>query len=380
MANMNANAYLIGVPGGRRSLDTPALLIDLPALKRNIARMAELARSRGIGLRPHVKSHKSVEIARVQIEAGALGVCCATLGEAEVMIEAGIPGVLITSPVVGKNKLRRLAALAGKAGPNGLMVVVDNAQNVADLAQAVAGLAYPLQVLIDYHAGYHRTGVVDEQAALALARGIASEDSLFLRGLQAYGGHLQHIGDRKQRQDAAANLRSNVSKLIAALEAQGTQVDIVTGVGTGTHDLDSMDHVYTEMQVGSYVFMDVEYAQALTDPQHPLSFETSLFVQSTVVSTNAEQWVTVDAGIKSFATDSVKPVVARGIDGSSRYDFYGDEHGKLIVDATHRPELGARIEFIAPHCDPTVNLHSFYHVVDGDTLIDIWPIQARGRL
>jgi D-serine deaminase-like pyridoxal phosphate-dependent protein len=377
---MNANAYLIGVPGGRRSLDTPALLIDLPALKRNIGRMAELAKTRRIGLRPHAKCHKSVEIAQLQIEAGALGVCCATLGEAEVMVEAGVPGVLITSPVVGKNKLRRIAALAGKAGPNGLMIVIDNPSIVADLAQATAELPFPLQVLIDYHAGYHRTGVLDEQAALELARRIAEEDALLLRGVQAYGGNLQHIADRGQKEEATANLRRNVSKIVAALEATGAKIDIVTGVGTGTHDVDSRDQVFTEMQVGSYVFMDVEYAQALTDPNYPLAFETTLFVQGTVVSTNAEPWVTLDAGIKSFATDSVKPIVARGVDGPSRYEFYGDEHGKLIVDAQQRPTLGACVEFMVPHCDPTVNLHNVYHVVDGDTLIDIWPIQARGRL
>jgi D-serine deaminase-like pyridoxal phosphate-dependent protein len=377
---MNANTSLIGVPGSRHSLDTPALLIDLPALKRNIARMAALAASRGIALRPHAKSHKCVAIARAQIEAGAIGVSCATLGEAQIMVEAGIPGVLVTSPVVGAGKIRRLVELARKAGPGQLMVVADHPLNVEHLAAQAAGLGYRLPVLVDYHSGYYRTGVADAQAAVELARKIAGSDTLALVGLQAYGGNLQHIGERRQREDAAAGLRRNVAAIVAALEDAGMPVEIVTGVGTGTHEFDSAERVFTEMQPGSYLFMDSEYLKALTDESHPAPFETSLFVQSTVVSVNASDWVTVDAGIKSLATDSGRPAAAHGAAGASRYEFFGDEHGKLIVEAAHRPALGDRIEFVTSHCDPTVNLHNFYHVVDGDTLVDIWPIDARGRL
>ena len=377
---MNSNKYLIGVPGSRQSLDTPALLLDLPALKRNIARMAALAASRGIALRPHAKSHKSVAIARAQIQAGAIGVSCATLGEAEVMVEAGIPGVLVTSPVVGANKVRRLVELARKAGPGELMVVADHPRNVGDIAAQAADLGYRLPVLIDYHSGFHRTGVADVQAAVDLGRQIAGSSTLTLRGLQAYGGNLQHIGERSQREDAAAGLRRNAAGIVAALKDAGMNVEIVTGVGTGTHEFDSTDRVFTEMQPGSYLFMDSDYLRALCDATHPAPFETSLFVQSTVVSVNARDWVTVDAGIKSLATDSGRPAVARGVAGASHYEFFGDEHGKLIVDTSHRPALGDRIEFVTSHCDPTVNLHSVYHVVDGDTLVDIWPIDARGRL
>ncbi|MBU6487608.1 MAG: DSD1 family PLP-dependent enzyme [Burkholderiales bacterium] len=361
-------------------LDTPALLIDRVALERNIANMAATAERRSIGLRPHVKSHKSARIAHMQIDAGALGVSCATLGEAEAMVEAGVPGVLVTSPVVGANKLRRLVALAQQAGPRQVMVVVDDRRNVAELAVLAARLPFPLDVLIDYHAGYHRTGVVDESAALALARAICETGSLRLRGLQAYGGHLQHIEARAERENAAAQLRDAVVNLRSALEAAGTPLEIVTGVGTGTHEADAAAGVFTEMQPGSYVFMDVEYEHVLSERSRVSPFETALFVQSTVVSTQAESWVTVDAGTKSFATDSVAPVIARGVDGPSRYAFFGDEHGKLIVDAEHRPSLGAHVEFVTPHCDPTVNLYDRYHVVEGDKLVDIWPIEARGRL
>ena len=377
---LGPNAYLIGVPGGRHTLDTPALLLDRTALTRNIAKMAAIAKRRGIGLRPHVKSHKSARIAQMQIEAGALGVSCATLGEAEAMVEAGIPGVLVTSPVVSTNKLRRLVALANKAGPHQLTVVVDDPRNVAELALHAARLADPLDVIIDYHAGYHRTGVIDEAAALALASAIAETGMLTLRGVQAYGGHLQHIEARAQREDAAAQLRESVASLVDKLKSAGIAIEIVTGVGTGTHDADASAGVFTEMQPGSYVFMDVEYHQVLAGGELGAPFDTSLFVQSTVVSTQAPEWVTLDAGTKSFAADSVAPVVARGVQGPSRYAFFGDEHGKLVVDSAHRPSLGAHVEFVTPHCDPTVNLYDRYHVVEGDTLVDIWPIEARGRL
>lgn len=377
---LGPNAYLLGVAGSRHALDTPALFIDRAALERNIAKMAAIAEQHGIALRPHVKSHKCARIAQMQIDAGAIGVSCATLGEAEAMIEAGIPGVLVTSPVVSGNKLRRLVELAEKAGPRQLMVVVDDPRNVAELSLYAARLAYPLDVLIDYQSGYHRTGVVDENAALALARAIVETGSLSLRGVQAYGGHLQHIEGRAERDAAAAQLREAAGQLVGVLKAAGMPIEIVTGVGTGTHESDAAVDLFTEMQPGSYVFMDAEYEQVLADGTNPSPFETSLFVQSTVVSTQAQSWVTVDAGTKSFATDSVEPIVARGLDGESRYQFFGDEHGKLIVDAEHRPPLGAHIEFVTPHCDPTVNLYDRFHVVEGDALVDIWPIEARGRL
>jgi D-serine deaminase-like pyridoxal phosphate-dependent protein len=377
---LGPNAYLLGVADSRHALDTPALVLDRAALERNIANMAAIAEQHGVGLRPHVKSHKCARIARMQIDAGALGVSCATLGEAEAMVDAGIPGVLITSPVVGANKMRRLVALADTAGPRQLMVVVDDLRNVAELSVHAARLACPLDVLIDYHSGYHRTGVVDESAALALARAIAESGSLTLRGVQGYGGHLQHIEGRAARDAAAAKLRGAVAQLVGAIESAGMPLEIVTGVGTGTHAADAAADVFTEMQPGSYLFMDVVYAHVLTENAVPPPFDTSLFVQATVVSAQADAWVTVDAGTKSFATDSGAPVVARGVSGPSQYGFFGDEHGKLIVDAEHRPSLGAHIEFVTPHCDPTVNLYDRYHVVEGDALVDIWPIEARGRL
>lgn len=384
-ALQQVNAPLIGVPGGRHLLDTPALLIDLPAMTRNIERMAAFAKSRGVNLRPHVKTHKSVEIARRQVAAGAIGVSCVTLGEAEVMVQGGIPGVLITSPAVTPSKIARLIKLAQQARPGDVMVVVDNPQNLAELARAASELTHPLDVLVDYGAGYNRTGAATQAKVLELAALAAAEPRLRLRGLQAYAGNLQHIVARDERSAAAAGLRETVAGIVAAARRQGLNFDIVTGAGTGTHDLDSQEHAFTELQAGSYVFMDAEYSRVLADGDRPSPFETSLFVQTAVVSTNATDWVTVDGGTKCFSTDSGVPVVAKGADAASRYAFFGDEHGKLMPPAgsqasqAPRPALGARVEFVTPHCDPTVNLHDAYHVVEGGTLVAIWPVDARGR-
>ena len=267
----HVNAALIGVPGGRHLLDTPALLIDLPAMARNIERMAAFAKSRGVALRPHVKTHKSIEIARRQVAAGAVGVSCVTLGEAEVMVDGGIRGVLITSPLVTPSKIARLVKLADRAVPGGVMVVVDDARNAEELAKAAtaAGLLHPLHVLVDFGAGYNRTGVSTEAQVLELAARIAAEPRLRLRGLQAYAGNLQHIAERAERASAAAGLRETVAGIVAAAARKGIKFEIVTGAGTGTHDLDAEPGAFTELQAGSYVFMDAEYSAVLGSGAEP---------------------------------------------------------------------------------------------------------------
>lgn len=373
------NAALIGVAGGRHALDTPVLLVDLPKLDRNIGTMAAFAIRHGVGLRPHVKTHKCVMIAWRQIDAGAIGVSCATLGEAEAMVDAGIPSVLLTTPIVTPGKIARLVALAARAGPDGLLLVADNPDNVDALAHAASSLSHPLAVLVDHAAAYGRTGVADAVAAIALARRIAAHPALRLRGLQAYAGNIQHIVDRHDRASAAASVAATVSDLIAVAADAGVRFDIITGGGTGTSAFDAPGGVFTEIQPGSYVFMDAEYENVLRDDADVSPFFTALRVQASVVSTNAPGRVTVDAGTKSFATDAGLPLA---IDGSSHrygaYGFLGDEHGCVVVGDTP-PALGAKIEFVTPHCDPTVNLHDVLHMVDGDTLVDIWPIDARGE-
>ncbi len=383
MPSLGPNEALIGTPGSRTQLDTPALCIDLDALERNIAAMAAFCRDKRIALRPHAKTHKSVRIAARQIAAGAVGICCATVGEAEVMVAGGMKGVLVTSPQVTPPKIARVIAL-NLAAEAGFAVVADDPRNVADLDAAASASGKALDVFVDFSAGHHRTGAATETEAIALAQMIEAAEGLRLAGLQAYAGNLQHIGDRAARQDRARRQHAVIARLVAKLRAAGLAVPVITGAGTGTHDIDADGSVFTELQAGSYIFMDVEYAQALRDGRNALPFEMSLFVQTAVVSVESAKvpggYVTTDAGLKCFATDGPKPEVLPGGPPGATYDYAGDEHGRLFFPpAGSVPALGQRIELATPHCDPTVNLHDFYHIVRGDALVDIWPVDARGK-
>jgi len=379
MSTLGPNETLIGVPGSRAALDTPALVLDLDLLERNIATMAAHARAVGVALRPHAKTHKSIRIAELQVAAGALGVCCATMGEAEIMVQGGVPGVHITSPQVTPSKIARLTAL--NAGTHrGLSVVVDNPRNLAAIETAARAAGKPLDVVVDFYANHGRTGAATEADAVTLAQAIARSSSLRFRGVQAYAGNVQHVAVREERRTRTLDMLKRVRGIVEALGSLGIKAPIVTGAGTGTFDLDPEAHVFTELQVGSYVFMDVDYNRALKEGRNALPFETSLFVQAAVVSTNAPGYVTCDAGLKCFATEGPKPEIARGAPEGSTYTWFGDEHGRLILpEGAERPEIGHKIECVTPHDDPTVNLHDFYHVVRGETLVDIWPVDARGK-
>jgi 3-hydroxy-D-aspartate aldolase len=371
------HAHLIGQQGSRRALNTPVLVLDRDALDRNIAAMAELAKASSIALRPHAKTHKSVDIARRQLAAGATGVCCAKLGEAEVMVEGGIAGVHITSPVVSAPAIERLVAL--NAAAEGLMVVVDDPANVAALGRALAGSEKPLALIIDVDPGIRRTGVASAEAAVALARRIADEPKLTYRGVQFYCGVQQHIEDFAARRAAIEERTEYLCGVIAALAEAGFAPEIVTGGGTGTHAIDMALGVFTELQVGSYVFMDRQYLDCDLTGAGEAPFETALFVDARVVSANGPGMATIDSGFKALATDGGPPRIASGADGA-QFMFMGDEHGAIIgPDADTRHAIGDAVTLIVPHCDPTVNLYASYHVVAGDTLIDIWPVSARGR-
>jgi 3-hydroxy-D-aspartate aldolase len=377
--DLGPNEKFIGQPGSRLRLDTPALLIDRDALERNIAAMAAHAKGLGIALRPHAKTHKSLAVAKRQVEAGALGICCATLGEAEIMVRGDVPGVHITSPQVTEPKIARLIAL--NAAPHrGLSVVVDHPANLAALDRAARDAGQTLDVLVDFEAGHGRTGVTSEDALGSLARAAVAAQNLAFRGVQSYSGNLQHIAVRAERRARALYEVARLGAMLGRLREAGIAVPIVTGGGTGTFDLDPEGRVFTELQVGSYVFMDVQYRQALEDGRNAPPFETALFVSTAVVSVNAAGYVTTDAGLKCFATDGPAPEPSSGAPVGSRYEFFGDEHGRLVLPpGAEKPPLGARLECVTPHCDPTVNLHDFYHVVVGDTLIEIWPVEARGK-
>ncbi|WP_198683667.1 DSD1 family PLP-dependent enzyme [Peristeroidobacter agariperforans] len=366
---------LIGQSGSRAELSTPVLVVDRDALDRNIRRMADLARQHGVALRPHAKTHKSVDIAKLQIAAGAVGVCCAKLGEAEALAEGGIESILITSPVVAVPALARLNALNERI--RDLAVVVDNPANVAALAPVVTR---PLNVLIDIDPGIHRTGVPSAAAAVELFKIIRGHKNLRYRGVQMYCSRQQHIASYQERADAMRERTGYLKSVIAELKAQGGAPEVVTGAGTGTHHIDASLGVFNEWQVGSYVFMDRQYAECDLADRPAVPYEYSLFVDARVVSANTPGRATIDAGYKAFATDGGVPVVLSGAPKGSVYQFMGDEHGGIVDPASkHVWTIGDSVRLAAPHCDPTVNLYDSYHVVSGETLVAIWPVGARGR-
>ena len=372
------NAHLIGVPGGRAALATPALIADIAVIKRNIAAMATHCARMGIALRPHAKTHKCATLAKLQIEAGALGVCCAKLGEAEALAAAGVPNILITSPIVAKPALKRLAAL--NAAAEGLMVVVDTPALVPALVDAARASGRILKVLVDLDPGLHRTGVAPGEPAYALAAAVAAEADLSFEGIQCYAGQVMHLGDAVQRRAKSLAVMKLIADTRDELTRRNLPPRILTGGGTGTVDIDPEAGVLTELQAGSYVFMDREYNDVWTNAGARPPFETSLAVQTTVISAALEKLATTDAGLKSFACDAGPPKLATGAGPSAAYFFFGDEQGGVLCeDAADRPALGAVLSCVVPHCDPTVNLYEILHIVDGDTLVDIWPIEGRGR-
>jgi D-serine deaminase-like pyridoxal phosphate-dependent protein len=362
----------------RDEIPTPALLLDLDRFERNVSRLAAHARGVGKALRPHAKTHKCPEIARRQIAAGALGVACAKLGEAEVMARAGIRGLLITTEVVSDGGIQRLIALIG-AAPDTL-IVVDDAANVAALARAAAAAGVTANVLVDVEVGARRTGIQPGAPAVGLARAVAAQRSLRFRGLQGYAGQCAHVIGWAARRAASHAAMAPLLETRRLLEADGMAVEIVAGASTGTYDIDSELSGLTELQSGSYCVMDLDYRRiggragdALTD------FEMALTVVTTVVSATERGRAIVDAGLKGFSTDKPFPPEAVERPGIE-YSFAGDEHGRLAVRDPDRPvRLGERIEFFPPHCDPTFNLYDRVHALRGDKVEAIWDIAARGR-
>jgi len=376
--DLTLHGHLIGRQGSRADLNTPVLVLDLDALDRNIAAMAALTAGHGVGLRPHAKTHKSVDIAKRQLAAGALGVCCAKIGEAEALADGGITGILITSPVAAPRAIERLAALAKSA--SGLMATVDHPAVAERIDAALADAGASLDVIIDIDPGIARTGVKSPDAAVELAQRIAALPRLTLRGVQYYCGSQQHIESYAERRAAIVERTDYLKSVIAALAAAGFTPEIVTGSGTGTHRIDLDLGAFTELQAGSYVFMDKQYLDCDLTGDGSTPFETALGVDARVVSANHSGLVTIDAGFKSLSTDGGVAVVRRGAPETAFFAFMGDEHSALIAPGIGEQLVpGDPVTLTVPHCDPTVNLYDHYHVVDGDTLVAIWPVSARGR-
>ncbi len=373
------HANLIDNDAVRSNVSLPALLLDVDALEHNIATMAARARQAGINLRPHSKGGKCIEIARMQAEAGAIGICCTTLGEAEVMSAAGLPGILITSPATTPNMIARLLAIVARS-PDA-MIVTDSIDNVEALSSAARTSGATLRVIVEFDVGQGRTGARTVEDAVAVAKAVDKAAGLTFAGLQAYYGHLQHIAGFADRKSAASAQMARIVSVIEALRTASLPPAIVTGGGTGTFDIDCRQGLFTEIQAGSYIFMDREYCEIdLTgDPSRP-AYRASLFVAAAVVSRNEPALLIVNAGYKSFATEGGMPLVLEPRLPDPVYRLMGDEHGGISCSDTEGlPRIGDIIQFLTPHCDPTINLYDRYHCFRGGAFVGTWPIAARGK-
>jgi D-serine deaminase-like pyridoxal phosphate-dependent protein len=354
-------------------LDTPAMLVDLPAADRNIASMLGHFRGSGVSVRPHLKTVKSPSWARRLLAAGAGGVCVAKLSEAEVMAAAGIEDILVTTEVVGGPKLARLIALL-REHPH-VKLVIDSAEGAAALAAALASARLSAGVLLDLDVGQHRCGVSPGAPALALARQIANLPELRLLGVQGYEGHLQQLAE-SERERLCRQAMAALTDTASRLRADGHGIDIVTTGGTGTARICGSCPGVSEVQPGSFVFMDAAYRRVLGG-----AYEAALSVLTTVISRPRPNEAVVDAGLKSVSTDSgfAEPKQLPGMS----YRPAGDEHGILAWDASYQgrePCIGDRLELIPSHIDTTVNLHDTYHLLEEGQLHDIWPVAARGKV
>jgi D-serine deaminase-like pyridoxal phosphate-dependent protein len=372
MASRGADPNLIGQAGSRDRIPTPAAVLDLDAFERNVAKMASRAKAAGLALRPHAKSHKCSAVALRQIEAGAVGICCAKLAEAEAMAAAGVARILITSPIAGAFQADRAARLAQDLAD--FRIVVDHVDGARELGAAALG---PMQVLIDVDPGMGRTGVASAEQAVEVARVIAAQPNLKLIGVQCYGGHWQHMEGANARAAAVADGMAYLQTVIAALRQAGADIQVVTGGGTGSFAADAAQAVLTEIQPGSFAFMDREYRVALKDDPDG-AFEQALTIAATVITANQPKWVTVDAGLKAFATDGPLPLPATPKFATCAYRFFGDEHGMLMRPKDGEVARGERVDFVPPHVDPTLDRYDVLHMVRDDVLVEIAPIEGRG--
>ncbi|MCK5777318.1 MAG: DSD1 family PLP-dependent enzyme [Rhodospirillales bacterium] len=360
-----------------QDVDTPALMIDLDAFEANVAKLGKTVADFGVRLRAHSKTHKCPEIALRQIAAGAVGICCQKVGEAEAMVAGGVPDVLITNQIWGEKKLKRLAALAHEARVG---VLVDDAQNVADLGHAARDAGVSLDVYVEIDVGAGRCGIEPGAPAVTLANAVTEQDGLRFAGLQAYHGSAQHIRTANERGAAIGAACDRVRETLSAMEDAGINVPIVTGAGTGSFHFEAASGLYQEMQCGSYIFMDADYAQNMDQRGDPFTeFRHSLYVLVTVMSATKPGRAVVDAGHKALGNDQGMPWVA-DIPGA-RYQGPSDDHGTLILDDAARGVLlGEKIRLIPGHCDPTVNLYDWFVVVQGGRVVDLWEISARGAI
>ena len=360
----------------KNDIPTPALLVDLDAFEANVRKMADHCKKSGCNFRPHAKTHKCPEIAKRQVAAGAIGISVATVPEAEIMVAAGIRGVLLTSPIIERHKIARMVAMAKKPGT--VLLAITHPEQAELLQEAARAAKVTVDVLVDVDIGDRRTGVLPGKPALQLAQQISKLKNLKLRGVQSYAGHASHTVGFERRVKVSREAFGLAVDSRALIEKAGMKTDILTGGSTGTYNIDSDIKGVTELQVGSFIFMDVDYRRiGGRDGKVYTDFQPSLTVLTTVVSAVHPDRVSVDAGTKSFSTDNVYRPEAKGREGLE-YQRSGDEFGRLSAAKSAKlPRLGDRLEFLVPHCDPTVNLYDHIYAVRGDTVEEIWPVLAR---
>lgn len=347
----------------RDDIDTPALLLDLGVMEANIAAMAAFFRNRPQKLRPHFKTPKTPEVARRQLEAGAVGITCAKVGEAEVLVRAGLGPVLIANQVVGRLKIDRLTELL--ASGIEVIVAVESELNVRELEEGAARSRLKPQAIIEVDIGMHRCGTSTPEKTVALARRLAAGPVRY-RGVMGYEGHAVLIEDAEERRGRATEALERLSRHVAALRDAGLPPEIVSAGGTGTFDITGAWPSVTEVQAGSYVFMDGRYRAVRPDLGPP-----ALTLLTTVIARHGP-FAIIDAGLKSLTNEFGPP---QGKDLPVKVAYLSEEHGHVALgEADLSP--GDRIEVVPSHNDTTINLHSEYYVVRGDEVVDAWPIEA----
>jgi len=367
------------VGASKAELETPCLVLDLDVLEGNVHKMQSRVNAADKALRPHAKTHKCSRLAKLQLAAGAIGICAAKVSEAESLVDAGVADVLVTGPVAAERAARRLVALLDRA-PS-LMVVVDSSAGIRILDKVAAEAGRRLDVLLDLDVGLHRTGLAPGRAP-TLARRVFDSRCLRLRGVQAYAGQVQHMPRYADRRASSHERLAQAAAALSMLRATDSSCTILSGSGTGTAVIDLSVPELTELQAGSYALMDAEYLEIESaEASSAIDYRPALTLLSTVVSGPHGQHVTIDAGLKAMYHDGARPRVVNLEFAGLEYDWFGDEYGRLTrPDRSSRlPEIGSVVELVVSHCDPTVNLYDRFILTRSDRVVDVWPIDLRGR-
>ncbi|MCE8525622.1 DSD1 family PLP-dependent enzyme [Ruegeria pomeroyi] len=383
--SIDLDAYEVGFdipakPGmDAADIQTPALVLDLDALERNIRKMGDYAKAHGMRHRAHGKMHKSVDVLKLQMDlGGAIGVCCQKVSEAEVFARAGIKEILVSNQVRDPGKIARLVQLPKLSGGE-VIVCVDDVANVADLSAAAVKAGTRLGVFVEIDCGAGRCGVTTTPAVVEIAKAVAQADNLTYRGIQAYQGAMQHMdsfADRKAKIDAAI---AQVQDAVDALKADGIETDLVSGGGTGSYYFESNSGLYNELQCGSYAFMDADYGRILDHEGKRIDageWENAFFILTSVMSHAKPDKAICDAGLKAQSVDSGLPFIYGRDD--VEYVKCSDEHG-VISDPKGVLKVNEKLKLVPGHCDPTANVHDWYVGVRNGKVECVWPVSARGR-